>query len=86
MTGWPTTNVAGRTLADLITGCDSDLIRLPWVDHHSPRWEREPWRWLGVNVGRIAAGRADAAEAGSSRLAGWRAAAWRRLLGALTGH
>ena len=72
--GVSTTNVAGRTLADLITGRDSDLTRLPWVGHDSPRWEREPLRWLGANVGRIAAGRADAAEAGSSRVAGWQAA------------
>jgi glycine/D-amino acid oxidase-like deaminating enzyme len=84
--GVSTTNVAGRTLADLITGCESDLTDLPWVGHRSPRWEREPWRWLGVNLGRIAAGRADAAEAGSSRLARWQGAAWRRLLDALTGQ
>jgi glycine/D-amino acid oxidase-like deaminating enzyme len=84
--GVATTNVAGRTLADLITGCDSDLTHLPWVEHRSPLWEREPWRWLGVNLGRIAAAHADAAESGSSRLARWRAAAWRRVFGALTGH
>jgi glycine/D-amino acid oxidase-like deaminating enzyme len=84
--GVSTTNVAGRTLADLITGCDSDLTHLPWVGHRSPRWEREPLRWLGVNAGRLAAGRADAAEARSSRRARWQGAAWRRLLGALTGH
>jgi len=84
--GVSTTNVAGRTLADLITCCDSDLTHLPWVDHRSPRWEREPWRWLGANAGRIAAGRADAAEARSSGVARWQAAAWRRLLAALTGH
>ena len=84
--GVSTTNVAGRTLADLITGGESDLTQLPWVGHRSPRWGREPWRWLGVNVGRIAAGRADAAEARSSRVARWQGAAWRRLLGALTGH
>jgi glycine/D-amino acid oxidase-like deaminating enzyme len=38
--GVATTNLAGRTLADLITGTDSEITRLPWVDHHSPRWER----------------------------------------------
>jgi glycine/D-amino acid oxidase-like deaminating enzyme len=84
--GVSTTNLAGRTLADLITGRDTDLVRLPWVDHRSPRWEREPLRWLGVNAGRIAAGRADAAESGSSRAARWRAAAWGRVLATLTGH
>jgi hypothetical protein len=49
--GVATSNLAGRTLADLITGNDSELTRLPWVNHHSPRWEREPMRWLGVNAG-----------------------------------
>ena len=49
--GVSTTNLAGRTLADLITGADSDLTHLPWVNHHSRRWESEPLRWLGVNAG-----------------------------------
>jgi glycine/D-amino acid oxidase-like deaminating enzyme len=49
--GVATTNLAGRTLADLIVGNDSDLVRLPWVDHRSRRWEPEPLRWLGVNAG-----------------------------------
>ena len=49
--GLSTTNLAGRTLADLITGNDSELTRLPWVGHQSPAWEPEPLRWLGVNTG-----------------------------------
>jgi glycine/D-amino acid oxidase-like deaminating enzyme len=49
--GVSTTNLAGRTLADLITGTDSPLVRLPWVGHQSPPWEPEPLRWLGVNAG-----------------------------------
>ena len=49
--GVSTTNLAGRTLTDLITGADSELTHLPWVNHHSPRWESEPLRWLGVNAG-----------------------------------
>jgi glycine/D-amino acid oxidase-like deaminating enzyme len=49
--GVATTNLAGRTLADLITGADTALTRLPWVGHRSPRWEPEPLRWLGVNAG-----------------------------------
>ena len=48
--GVATTNLAGRTLADLILGRDTDLVRLPWVGHRSPRWEPEPFRWLGVNT------------------------------------
>ena len=49
--GVSTTNLAGRTLADLITGRPSELTRLPWVGHHSRRWEPEPLRWLGINTG-----------------------------------
>jgi glycine/D-amino acid oxidase-like deaminating enzyme len=49
--GVSTTNLAGRTLADLITGTDSPLVTLPWVGHRSPPWEPEPLRWLGVNAG-----------------------------------
>jgi glycine/D-amino acid oxidase-like deaminating enzyme len=47
--GVGTSNLAGRTLADLILGRSTELVTLPWVDHRSPRWEPEPLRWLGVN-------------------------------------
>jgi glycine/D-amino acid oxidase-like deaminating enzyme len=60
--GVSTTNLAGRTLADLITGRDTELTRLPWVGHRSRRWEPEPLRWLGVNAGLRAMTWADAAE------------------------
>jgi glycine/D-amino acid oxidase-like deaminating enzyme len=53
--GVASANAAGRGLADLILGVDSDLTRLPWVDHRSRRWEPEPFRWLGVHA-VIAAG------------------------------
>ena len=55
-------NLAGRTLADLIGGRDSDLTRLPWVQHRSRPWEPEPLRWLGVNTARRLAASADASE------------------------
>jgi len=60
--GVGTTNLAGRTLADLITGTDSDLVSLPWVGHRSPAWEPEPLRWLGINAGLQAMRLADAEE------------------------
>ena len=47
--GVSTTNLAGRTLADLITERDSELVRLPWVGHRSRSWEPEPFRWVGIN-------------------------------------
>jgi glycine/D-amino acid oxidase-like deaminating enzyme len=65
--GVSTTNLAGRTLADLITDADTPLRRLPWVDHHSPRWVPEPLRWLGTNAGLWVMESADAAEARSGR-------------------
>lgn len=48
--GVAASNLAGRTLADLITGADTPLARLPWVNHVSPRWEPEPLRWVGVRA------------------------------------
>ena len=48
--GVTTTNLAGRTLADQILRRDTDLVRLPWVNHRSPKWEPEPLRWLGINA------------------------------------
>lgn len=49
--GVGTTNLSGRTLADLITGTKSSLTTLPWVNHKSPNWEPEPLRWIGANAG-----------------------------------
>lgn len=60
--GVATTNLAGRTVADLATGADTDLVRLPWVGHRSRKWEPEPFRWLGVQAVRTAADRADRAD------------------------
>jgi glycine/D-amino acid oxidase-like deaminating enzyme len=69
--GVATTNLAGRTLAALITDSNDDddreLVRLPWVGHRSRRWEPEPMRWIGVNGGRAAARRADAHELRTGR-------------------
>jgi glycine/D-amino acid oxidase-like deaminating enzyme len=65
--GVSTTNLAGRTLTDLITGTDSELVRLPWVGHRSPAWEPEPLRWLGVNAGLQVMSLADREEARSGR-------------------
>ncbi len=65
--GVSTTNLAGRTIADLILGRDTDLVRLPWVGHVSPAWEPEPLRWLGVNAALRLASAADRAEDKSGR-------------------
>ena len=48
--GVATSNLAGRTLTDLVLGWTTALTALPWVGHRSPRWEPEPLRWLGVSA------------------------------------
>jgi glycine/D-amino acid oxidase-like deaminating enzyme len=60
--GLSTTNLAGRTLADLMTGADTELTRLPWVNHRSPSWEPEPLRFAGANAGMLAMQFADIEE------------------------
>jgi hypothetical protein len=60
--GVSTTNLAGRTLAALITETPSELTTLPWVNHRSRRWEPEPLRWLGANAGLGAVRLADREE------------------------
>ncbi|RFA11931.1 FAD-dependent oxidoreductase [Subtercola boreus] len=86
--GLSTTNLAGRTLTALITGHDpsvvapgANLSTLPWVNHLSPRWEPEPLRFLGTNLGLASADLADREE----RMTG-RPSRTARLLGPLTGH
>ncbi|MFF4842288.1 NAD(P)/FAD-dependent oxidoreductase [Streptomyces collinus] len=51
--GVATTNLAARTLRDLVQrdsgqGGRTELTDLPWVNHKVRRWEPEPLRWLGV--------------------------------------
>lgn len=79
--GVATTNLAGRTLADLVTGTRTGLTTLPWVGHRSRRWEPEPLRWLGVNAGLKLAELADVEEARTGR-----PARLGRVLASLTGH
>lgn len=71
--GVSTSNLAGRTLADLALGRDSDLTALPWVNRRVRPWEPEPLRWLGVTGMYALLNAADRREAragaGPSRLA-----------------
>lgn len=48
--GVATTNLAGRTLRDLVLGRDTELTSLPWVGRKVRQWEPEPFRWLGVHA------------------------------------
>jgi glycine/D-amino acid oxidase-like deaminating enzyme len=65
--GVGTTNLGGRTLTDLILGRESDLTTLPWVGHRSKKWEPEPFRWLGTNIGLRVMTSADHVEARTGR-------------------
>jgi glycine/D-amino acid oxidase-like deaminating enzyme len=65
--GVSTTNLAGRTLRDLLLGRSTALTSLPWVGHRSPPWEPEPLRWLGINAGLRAMTLADAEESLTGR-------------------
>jgi glycine/D-amino acid oxidase-like deaminating enzyme len=80
--GVGTTNLAGRTLCDLIAGDSSDLTTLPWVDHRSRKWEPEPLRWIGINSLVRLPGAADQYEAKHRRPEKWRSA----ILSKMTGH
>ncbi|MFR0657373.1 hypothetical protein SB719_22785, partial [Pantoea sp. SIMBA_079] len=59
--------LAGRTLADLLTGSRTSLTALPWVGHRSPHWEPEPMRFAGANAGLLAMESADLEESVTRR-------------------
>lgn len=79
--GVAASNLAGRTLADLVRGRHTALTSLPWVGHRSRAWEPEPLRWIGINGALRLGLSADHEEERTGRPA--RRA---RLLEALTGH
>lgn len=61
--GVATSNLAARTLRDLVLGDRTELTTLPWVNHRVRRWEPEPFRWLGVQALYAAYREADRREA-----------------------
>jgi glycine/D-amino acid oxidase-like deaminating enzyme len=46
------THLAGRTLADLVAGRDTERVKTPWVNPEgmNKKWEPEPLRWLGIKT------------------------------------
>lgn len=62
-------NLAGRTLADLVTGTDSPLVHLPWVGHRSPERAPGPMRWARTAAAAATAALADRHEHRSGRSA-----------------
>jgi glycine/D-amino acid oxidase-like deaminating enzyme len=65
--GVAASNLAGRTLRDLLLGESTALTRLPWVGRHARRWEPEPLRWAGIRGVYSLYRRADAIERRSGR-------------------
>ncbi|MDG2334998.1 MAG: FAD-binding oxidoreductase [Myxococcota bacterium] len=65
--GVAATNLAGRTLADLILEQDSPRVDLAWVGASFGTWEPEPLRWLGISIMNRLGDRLDGQElAGAS--------------------
>jgi glycine/D-amino acid oxidase-like deaminating enzyme len=62
-------NLAGRTLADLVTGTRSELVAMPWVGHRSGSWEPEPLRWIASRAIVGVLGSADRHEDATGRTA-----------------
>jgi glycine/D-amino acid oxidase-like deaminating enzyme len=48
--GVATSNLAGRTLCDLVIGRKSALTALPWVGAAARTWEPEPLRYIGARL------------------------------------
>jgi glycine/D-amino acid oxidase-like deaminating enzyme len=46
--GVAASNLAARTLRDLVLGRDTELTRLPWVGSPARDWEPEPLRFIGA--------------------------------------
>jgi len=57
--GVATANLAGRTLADLVTGRRTEITEVPFVNHRSRNWEPEPLRWLGTRFVQLSMMRLD---------------------------
>lgn len=65
--GVGTSNLAGRTMAELILGQKTDLTSLAFVNHRSPRWEIEPFRFIAARGAMLAARIADLIEHSTGR-------------------
>jgi glycine/D-amino acid oxidase-like deaminating enzyme len=65
--GVAASNLAARTLRDLLLGRDSALTRLPWVGRLPRSWEPEPLRWAGIRGAYALYRAADRAEQRSGR-------------------
>ncbi len=64
-------NLAGRTMADLILGHETDRTSLAWVGAKNRRWEPEPLRFVGVRSSRWLLHLADRREDKTDRESRW---------------
>ncbi len=60
--GVAATNLAGRTLTDLVLGRQSSLADLPWVQREGRNWEMEPFRFIAARAVEVIGAAADRAE------------------------
>lgn len=66
-TGVATSNLAGRTLCDLVLGREGTPGAQAWVNRRSRRWEPEPLRWIGIRSVYALYAAADRSEDRSGR-------------------
>lgn len=59
--------LAAEVVAARISGADDPVLSLPVNGHSSRRWEPEPLRWLGINLGLVATRLSDRLERRSGR-------------------
>jgi glycine/D-amino acid oxidase-like deaminating enzyme len=65
--GVAASNLAARTLRDLLLGAETDLTRLPWVGPPERTWEPEPMRYAGIRTVHRLLGAADRVERRTGR-------------------
>jgi glycine/D-amino acid oxidase-like deaminating enzyme len=65
--GVAASNLAARTLCDLLLGTESELTRLPWVGPPERAWEPEPFRYAGIHTVHRLLRAADRAERRTGR-------------------
>lgn len=74
-------HLAGLTLADLVLGKATSRTALPFVGHHSPKWEPEPLRYAGATAAIVGVAVADRIEARTGK-----PSLVSKLIAPLTGH
>ena len=79
--GVAASNLAGRTLAELIANTDSERCRLAWVGREARPWEPEPLRWLAVSALTRIGESADRTELATGRVPRLRAALFDLVVG-----